>query len=174
MTTSLVTTSLTGARLRAGPARAPHAGQAGQAGHAGQVLPFALVVLVLAGIVMAGSVRLGLAVQARSAAQAAADAAALAGAAHGRPAAERLAAADGARLVSFRADFPAVEVVVERHGVRATARAEWRSGPRRMQGIVHHPVSCPPCQPTSRDPRHPTPSTKTWRPSPRLPRRVHG
>jgi hypothetical protein len=62
-------------------------------------------------------------VVARAEAQTAADAAALAGAVHGRAAAEDLAAANGGRLESWVAAGPEVEVVAVVAGERARARA---------------------------------------------------
>ena len=60
---------------------------------------------------------------ARQRAQGAADAAALAGTAAGVVGARRLAALNGATLVSFAEAGDEVTVVVEVHGERATARA---------------------------------------------------
>lgn len=91
----------------------------------GQALPLALVAILLAGLVAAGSVRLGVAASHRAGAQAAADAAALAGAADGREGASRVASANRARLVSYREEEFDVVVAVERFGVRAEARARW-------------------------------------------------
>jgi len=89
----------------------------------GQVLPlFVVVVLAAAGAIIIVA-RLGEAATARARARTAADAAALAGAADGRDAAETLAEANGARLLSFEADGDEVEVAVELAGTRATARA---------------------------------------------------
>ena len=89
----------------------------------GQVLPLLAVVVALAALVVVGLGRLGTVVVARAEAQTAADAAALAGALHGRPAADGLAAANGGRLVSWLAAGPEVEVVAEVRGERARARA---------------------------------------------------
>jgi hypothetical protein len=66
---------------------------------------------------------LGARLVARQRAHIAADAAALAAATAGAPAARRLAAANGAQLVSFVDAGDTVTVVVEVHGERATARA---------------------------------------------------
>lgn len=120
----------------------------------GQVLPLLLVALVLAGVVGAGLVRVAVASSRRSGAQAAADAAALAGATEGEAGARRLAAANGATLVSYRQEGVEVEVVVERHGVTAGARARWNFGrpaQRRLRLKGPRPVCSPPCQPTVRD-----------------------
>ena len=65
----------------------------------------------------------GQCIAARGHAQTAADAAALAATVGGRAAAERLAAANGARLVSLAVAGDDVTVVVDVDGVRATARA---------------------------------------------------
>lgn len=91
----------------------------------GQALPLVALVLVLVVVVSLLLAAIGDAVIDRSRAQTAADAAALAGAAEGRAAAERLATANGAILVSFDPG-PPVEVVVEIDGRRARARAEKR------------------------------------------------
>ena len=89
----------------------------------GQALPLLTVVVALAALVVVGLGRLGAVVVARAEAQTAADAAALAGALHGRAAAERLAAANGGGLVAWAAAGPEVEVVAEVRGERARARA---------------------------------------------------
>lgn len=121
----------------------------------GQVLPLLLVVVLLAGVVGLGLVRVAVASAHRSSAQAAADAAALAGAAEGEDAARRLATANDAEVLSYRSDGMEVEVVVRRREVVATARArlvfEARTFGRLRFGDLH-PVSSPPCQPTVRDP----------------------
>lgn len=91
----------------------------------GQVVPLLAVALVLFGVVALGVVRLSVAVTQRSAAQAAADATALAGAVDGPDAADEVAAANAARVVSYIDDGGEVQVTVERRGVRATARARW-------------------------------------------------
>ena len=93
----------------------------------GQVLALLAVVVALAALVVVGLGRLGAVVVARAEAQTAADAAALAGALHGRPAADGLAAANGGRLVSWLAAGPEVEVVAEVRGERARARARVRA-----------------------------------------------
>lgn len=89
----------------------------------GQALPLLIVVVALAALVIVGLGRIGAVVVARAEAQTAADAAALAGAVHGRPAAEGLAAANGGRLVSWLAAGQEVEVVADVRGERAVARA---------------------------------------------------
>jgi nitrous oxide reductase accessory protein NosL len=89
----------------------------------GQALPLLTVVVALAALVVIGLGRLGGMVVARAEAQTAADAAALAGAVHGRAAAERLATANGGRLVTWEAAGPEAEVVVAVRGEAARARA---------------------------------------------------
>ena len=85
-----------------------------------------LVVLVLAAVLMTTSVVIGLTVRVmdRAQAQAAADAAALAGVMEGRAGADRLAVANGGDLVLFEASDNAVRVVVDVDGWKAEARAE--------------------------------------------------
>lgn len=84
-----------------------------------------VVAAVLLVAVTAGLVRLGETGVARTRAQSAADAAALASLDGGRPAAEALASANGASVVSWRRGpgRHEVTVVVEFDGVSATARA---------------------------------------------------
>jgi len=89
----------------------------------GQALPLLAVGVALAALVVVGLGRLGAVVVARAEAQTAADAAALAGAVHGQPAAEGLAAANGGRLVAWASAGVEVEVVAEVGGERARARA---------------------------------------------------
>jgi hypothetical protein len=81
------------------------------------------LVLVLGALVAVGAARLGVAVIGEHRAQVAADAAALAGVGGGERAATELAAANGARLVSFERDGADVVVVVSRGDSTATARA---------------------------------------------------
>lgn len=94
-------------------------------GERGQVVPLLAVALVLSGVLAVGLVRVAVAASGRAAAQAAADAAALAGAAEGLAAAERVAADNGAAVVSYRSDDADVTVVVRRGRHRATATARW-------------------------------------------------
>lgn len=89
----------------------------------GQALPLLTVVVAMAALVVIGLGRLGAVVVARAEAQTAADAAALAGAMHGRSAADRLAAANGGRLLSWTAAGTEVDVVAEVRGEHARARA---------------------------------------------------
>ena len=89
----------------------------------GQALPGLTVVGALTALVVLGLGRIGAVVVARAEAQTAADAAALAGAVHGRSAADRLAAANGGHLLSWTAAGAEVEVVAEVRGEQARARA---------------------------------------------------
>ena len=89
----------------------------------GQLVPmmaFVIAVVVLMGFLV---VRLGLQVEKRSKAQAAADAAALAGATEGEDVAGSVTQANGATLESFVVQGSEVEVVVRLGDERATARA---------------------------------------------------
>lgn len=113
----------------------------------GQLVPlYALIVLVACGAMLL-LVRLGAVASHRAHARTAADAAALAGVAEGRAAAEEVAAANGAALVSFDAKGNEVEVVVRVDGVRARARARREGGCRPAPQADH--VHFVPCQPTS-------------------------
>lgn len=94
-------------------------------GQQGQVVPLMAVALVLFGLVALGLVRLAVTVTHRSAAQAAADATALAGAVDGADAAREVAEANDAQVVTYIDDGGEVQVTIERRGVRATARARW-------------------------------------------------
>ena len=85
------------------------------------VLLLAVVVMLALSVVAVGV--FGQRIVDRGRAQTAADAAALAAAGGGRPAAERLAAANGATLVSFVDSGDGVTVVVEFDGMRAKAQA---------------------------------------------------
>ncbi|MEO6987061.1 MAG: pilus assembly protein TadG-related protein [Aquihabitans sp.] len=97
----------------------------GRKSQRGQVVPLLAVALVLFGAVALGLVQLSATVAHRSAAQATADASALAGAVDGRQAAQEIAMANDARMVDYIDDGGEVQVTVERRGVRATARARW-------------------------------------------------
>ena len=90
----------------------------------GQVAPLMAIVIAVLLVVLVGLVRLGAAAAGGAAAQSAADAAALAAALSGRPAAERVADANGARLTMFRQSGELVQIEVERAGRRALATAE--------------------------------------------------
>ena len=113
----------------------------------GQLAPlYALIVLVAAGAVVLLA-QLGVLAVHRAHARTAADAAALAGAAQGRGAAEQVAQANGAVLESFTVSGSDVQVRVRVGSTHATARARrdggCRSAPR------PHPVDFPVCPPTS-------------------------
>lgn len=92
-------------------------------GDGGQALPLLAGVLALAVGVLVGLVALGNLVGARAQAQSAADAAALAGAAKGRPAAVAMAVENHGELESFAARDGEVEVTVRVGDARATSRA---------------------------------------------------
>lgn len=94
-------------------------------GQRGQVVPLMAVALVLFGVVALGLVRLATTVTHHSAAQAAADATALAGAVDGPDAAREVAQANEAQVIAYIDEGGEVQVTVERRGVRATARARW-------------------------------------------------
>ena len=89
----------------------------------GQATPLvlAVVAVVVVMLVMAG--RFAGRVVVEEQAQVAADAAALAGVIGGRPAAERLAAANGGVLVAFTTDGLTAQVTVRIGAAQATARA---------------------------------------------------
>ena len=98
------------------------------AGDRGSVVPImALLALALGGLVV-GVGQVGADVVLASRARAAADAAALAGAAEGEEAAQRLAAANGGRLVAYEAEGAQVQVTVAVGAARAVARAERTGG----------------------------------------------
>lgn len=98
-------------------------------GEQGQAAPLALVAVLLAALLTLGIARLGSAAGTAAMAQASADAVALAGAAEGEAAAGAVAAANEARLVRFEQVGDDVQVVVERRGATATARARWQPAP---------------------------------------------
>jgi secretion/DNA translocation related TadE-like protein len=89
----------------------------------GQATVLLLACVAFIAITAAAAGAFGARLVARHRAQVAADAAALAGTIAGEPAAQRLATANGAQLVSYGEVGEAVTVVVEVHGERATARA---------------------------------------------------
>lgn len=89
----------------------------------GSTAPLLALVVVLVGVVALALGRLGGSAAARADAQTAADAAALAGAADGRDAAESLAAANAARLVSFEQNDRDTRVVVEFGPAQAVGKA---------------------------------------------------
>jgi hypothetical protein len=89
----------------------------------GQAAPLVLAVVAVAVVVLLALVPLARAGQQRAAARTAADAAALAGAAEGERAAREVASANGARLVSWRAEGLDVWVTVVLGDARADAKA---------------------------------------------------
>lgn len=90
----------------------------------GQATVLLLACVTVLVVVMVAVAHFGGRVMVRERAQAAADAAALAGVVGGRPAAARLAARNGGNLVSFRSpDSLTVEVTVRVGDAVATARA---------------------------------------------------
>lgn len=97
----------------------------------GQAVPLLVALLALAGLTLVGLAGLGRAAVTAARARSAADAAALAGVTDGVAGARRLAAANGAELVSFTRTGGAgdVVVVVRVGDARATARATWSWAP---------------------------------------------
>lgn len=95
----------------------------------GQVSPLALVAVAFAAVLALGLVRVGVAARDRALVEAAADAAALAGAAGGERSAAAVAGANGATLVSYAVVGDLVRVTVEARGGAATASARWASAP---------------------------------------------
>lgn len=89
----------------------------------GSVLPLVAVVLVMAGGLCLGLGRLGGQATEAGQARTAADAAALAGAAEGRDAAQSLAEANGGRVVDYDEDGAEVQVRVRVGRAEASARA---------------------------------------------------
>jgi Flp pilus assembly protein TadG len=96
----------------------------------GQAVLLMTVVVVFAALVAIGVAQVGAVVLQRQRVQTAADAAALAGLQGGQPAAARLAATNGALLVSFQREGFTVTVVVADGRVRARARASDGPSPR--------------------------------------------
>ncbi len=93
-------------------------------GSRGQMLPFMALLLMLAAGLAVAAVRLAPLVDDAARARTAADAAALAGAAEGRPAAEKLAAANGGVLAEFSRSGRRVTVRVRVGKASAVASAE--------------------------------------------------
>lgn len=89
----------------------------------GQALPILLAILAVAAALALGLARVGVAASHRAAAQATADAVALAGAAEGRIAADSIARDEGAAIIEYRGAGEDVWVVIQRDGVRARAHA---------------------------------------------------
>ena len=98
-------------------------GARGSASERGQAMPLVVGLVAVAVVVLLSLVPLARAAQERAAARAAADAAALAGAAEGEEAAREVAGANGAALVSWRAEGRDVWVVVVLGDARAEAKA---------------------------------------------------
>jgi hypothetical protein len=92
----------------------------------GQATPLLVAALALVVVVALGVVRIATVVGDRARAHTAADAAALAGAIEGRPAAADIAAANGGILVTFEHAGGQVEVRVRVGDAEATSRAELR------------------------------------------------
>jgi len=113
----------------------------------GQLLPLYAVIVLLAGGSMVLLVHLGVLAVHRAQARSAADAAALAGAAEGRAAADEVAQRNGAVLESFAEEGNDVEVRVRVGSTRATARARRDGGCRSAD--QSDPVHFRPCHPTS-------------------------
>jgi uncharacterized membrane protein len=114
----------------------------------GQLLPlYAVIMLVACGAIVLLA-QLGQRANRRVQARTAADAAALAGAAEGRSAANAVATANGAVLDDFRQEGTEVSVVVHIAGTHATARAERGAACRQL--TEPKPLHSRTCQPTNR------------------------
>jgi hypothetical protein len=112
------------------------------------LVPLYAVVVLVAAAAMLLLVQLGGTAVRRARARTAADAAALAGAAEGRPAAEQVAAANGATLDRFDALGDDVEVRVHIGSTHAVARARREGGCRqRGQPDRVHFATCLPISP---------------------------
>ena len=97
-------------------------------GERGQVVPLLAALVVLAGLAMMALGHLGGGAVERAEARRAADAAALAGAAEGRSAAQRLAGDNGATVSRYNEAGKDTEVVVRFGDARAIARARREGG----------------------------------------------
>lgn len=97
-------------------------------GQRGQVVPLIATLVVVAGLAVLALGQLGGAATERALARRAADAAALAGAAEGRPAAERVASQNGARVTRYRETAQEAEVVVAYGRAYAVANARREGG----------------------------------------------
>ena len=113
----------------------------------GQLAPLYALIVLIAGGAMLLLAHLGVLAVHRAQARTAADAAALAGAAEGRPAADQVARDNGAVLEAFEAVGDDVEVRVRVGSTHATARARRDGGCRSAPQA--HPVHFASCQPTS-------------------------
>jgi uncharacterized membrane protein len=120
----------------------------------GQVLPLVAGIVVLAAAAMLLVVHLGRAANERARARTAADAAALAGAAEGRDAAEAIATANHAVIESYEELADGVQLSVRLGAARATARAVRTTGPC-STGPEVDPVHFGRCPPTARAPARP-------------------
>ena len=109
-------------------------------GDGGQVLPLVAVFMVLCGLAALALGRVGGRFVSQARASAAADAAALAGARSGEPAARKLASANGGQLVSFQQLGADVRVAVDIGGEQAVARARLEPGAGDKDG---RPFACP-------------------------------
>jgi hypothetical protein len=89
----------------------------------GQAVPLVLAVVAIGVVVLLALVPLAQAAAARAQARTAADAAALAGAAEGRDAAEEVAEDNGGRLLEWRTEGDEVWVRVQVGKARAAAKA---------------------------------------------------
>lgn len=98
---------------------------AGRRPDRGQAVVLLLALVAVVAVIAVGVGRLGMQVVHQQRAQTAADAAALAGVMHGRPAADRIAARNGATITAYRvsADGLTVTVAVVVGGEHASARA---------------------------------------------------
>lgn len=108
------------------PHRQPHGGAARglvRSGEGGQATLLVSAALVLALVTVMVLGRMGVTAARAARSQAAADATALAAVQAGVPAARRVAAANGAEVVSVRLEPGWAQVVVARQGATATATA---------------------------------------------------
>lgn len=94
----------------------------------GQVVPLLAAFIVFAGLFLIGLAHLGGGAVDRAMARRAADAAALAGAAEGRDAAQRFADVNAAKITKYETRDRDTEVVVEYGDARAIARARREGG----------------------------------------------
>jgi hypothetical protein len=130
-------------------------GHVGGHGEQGQVLPLAAGVIAVAAVAMVLVVNLGRAANERARARTAADAVALAGAAEGHEAAQRIAAANHAVIEAYTLTGDGVLVRVRVGSARATARAArtFESCPTAREPHPVHFGRCPPTAPARVRPR---------------------
>jgi Flp pilus assembly protein TadG len=95
----------------------------------GQVVPLAAVLLVVAGVLALGLVRVARTAAGMAAAQSAADAAALAAVSGGEAVAIEVAGANEAQVTSYTETGEVVTVTVRRGCCSATASARWVADP---------------------------------------------